>query len=236
MTTAPAFEQLELVEHDGTVTVRIRWPEPVGGLTTTLITDLERLLGYLEDTANATTVVFRGLDRPSTQGTWELPNIDHCRRWEKLLVRIDRLAAASIAVIESACVRFCAQLAIACDLRVAAQPAVFHMPELLEGYLPGMSTFRLTKFIGLGVARRIIFLGQEVTAQDAYGLGLVDVLAPAEQLESEVARVSQQLAALDRSAVQMIRRLLNESFSTSFEDAIGQFVAAQNSCLDRRRG
>jgi enoyl-CoA hydratase len=157
--------------------------------------------------------------------------VEHCRKWENFVVRIDRFAGASIAVIDGLCSHFRFQLALACDYRLATSRSVFQMPEVKEGYLPGMNIFRLAKYAGIGVARRIIFTGAPVPAGEALALGILDQLCEAEQLEAGVRTAQEALMPVSPLAIQMARRLLNESFSTSFEDAIGHYLAAQNNCL-----
>lgn len=229
----PAFEVLSLQEQGAVAFVDVRWPAPHGSLSERLLADLEALVTHLEDEGRASIVVFRDLSAGTTPAAAPKPEINQCRRWENLLVRIDRLAAVTIAVIDGTCERFCAQLAIACDHRVATARSEFYMPEVKEGYLPGMCTFRLTKFIGLARARRVIFTGARFKAAQATEWGLVDVCCDAGDAERALKGLIDELSPVDRTVIQLARRLLNESFATSFEDAIGNFLAAQHRCFGK---
>ncbi|MBA2714282.1 MAG: enoyl-CoA hydratase/isomerase family protein [Rubrobacteraceae bacterium] len=66
------------------------------------------------------------------------------------------------------------QIAIACDARIATDDAVLGLPAVKEAFIPGMSTFRLPRLIGMGHARHLILSGQNIDAQEAYRIGLVN--------------------------------------------------------------
>jgi enoyl-CoA hydratase/carnithine racemase len=226
----PKFDSLDLVENENIATVTLRWLDE--GMSNGVLADLDSLMNYLEDETSTSLILLRGLNsvRPSTSSPSPI-TVEHCRKWENFVVRIDRFAGASLAVIDGSCSHFRFQLALACDYRLATSRSVFRMPEVKEGYLPGMNIFRLAKYTGIGVARRIIFTGAPVPAREALALGILDQLCEAEQLEEGVRTALEALMPVSPLAIQMARRLLNESFSTSFEDAIGCYLAAQNNCL-----
>jgi enoyl-CoA hydratase/carnithine racemase len=226
----PKFDSLDLVENENIATVTLRWLDE--GMSNGVLADLDSLMNYLEDETSTSLILLRELNsvRPSTSSPSPI-TVEHCRKWENFVVRIDRFAGASLAVIDGSCSHFRFQLALACDYRLATSRSVFRMPEVKEGYLPGMNIFRLAKYTGIGVARRIIFTGAPVPAREALALGILDQLCEAEQLEEGVRTALEALMPVSPLAIQMARRLLNESFSTSFEDAIGCYLAAQNNCL-----
>jgi len=162
------------------------------------------------------------------------PDLEQCRKCEKLLVRIDRLPCISIAAIDGPCRRFWLQLALACDHRLATTRSTFQAREVKEGYLPGMSIFRLAKYVGIGVARRLLFVGEPLAAYDAVSFGLVDEVCDSSNFESTCEHFISRLLPIDPVSVQLARRLLNESFSTAFENFLGQYLASQHRCLSTR--
>ncbi len=234
-----SYRTMTIAQAGRTADVTIRWSRPAGSMSDDLLRDLDDLLEWIEDERPCDVVVLRLApdaapdddDLPAP-----LPDLEHCRRWEKLLVRIDRLPCISVAVIDGLCVRFWMQLALACDHRVATGRSTFQILELKEGYLPGMSTFRLAKYLGIGVARRLMFTAEPVIADRAVALGMIDEACDAEALDGAVATLLGRLQPARPVATQLARRLLGESFATAFEEFVGQYLASQHRCLSLASG
>lgn len=226
----PEFRMLRLTENGESAVVDFDWPSPLGSINETFLTNFEKLIDYLEDNSPSTVVVFRGLAGEIPDWT-SLPNIDHCRRWEKILAQISRLPFITIAAVDGICLGFCLQLALSCDFRLATEGSAFVSPEIKQGYLPGMMTFRLAKFVGIGVARQILFTGLHFKAKQAKKSGLLDIMCASNQLDQAINNLIEQVTPVNRTAVQLGRRLLNESFASTYEEAIGHFLAAQHNCL-----
>lgn len=104
-----------------------------------------------------------------------------------------------IAAIQGHCVGGGVELALACDLRIAATDAVFAFREVPLGSLPGSGGLqRLPAVVGVGVAKDWILTGRDVSASEAFDRGLVTRLVAPEELESTAASVARALA--DRSS------------------------------------
>ncbi|ESP87656.1 enoyl-CoA hydratase/isomerase family protein [Candidatus Halobonum tyrrellensis] len=102
------------------------------------------------------------------------------------------------------------ELALACDLRVAAQNAVFGQTELDLGIIPGWGgTQRLPRLVGDEVARRLIFFGERIDATDAHEYGLVGEVVAGDQLDDRVETLSAELAAQPRFALRAAKEALN---------------------------
>ncbi|MEQ9353816.1 enoyl-CoA hydratase/isomerase family protein [Coleofasciculus chthonoplastes] len=225
-------QYINLTEEDTIANVHLQWSDS-SSLNQMLLSDLIELMDYLEDESPCTLIVFQGLSTQQQTTKLAPPNIDHCSKWEKFLRRVESFAGASIACIDGFCTRFHFQLALACDYRVATNRSIFHAPEVKEGYLPGMSIFRLAKYTGIGAARRLLFTGVQLSASEATVLGILDRQCETTTLEKAIQESQQALMPINPEVLQNTRRLLNESFATSYEDAIGHFLAVQNLCLSQ---
>lgn len=125
-----------------------------------------------------------------------------------------------------------AELAIACDLRVAAGDATFGFPEVKIGIFPGAGgVLRLPRIIGGGTARDLLFTGRRLTAEEAFRLGLIDRLVTAESVLESAAELAGSIAANAPLAVQAVKRALAESHAASFDDA-RRAVNALRAALD----
>lgn len=227
-------DYLSLTEQGHVATVDFSWDNPAD-LPVTLLDDWLRLLNFLEDESPCKLIVLRGLDRREKPTGATPPDPDLCRKWEKTIHRIEQFAGASIACIDGYCGRFHLQLAIACDFRIATTRSVFHAPEVTEGFLPGMNLFRLAKLTGMGAARQFILAGNPWPAAEALTLGLIDESCDRADLEYRLQQTQKNLQTLHPDVFRNARRLLNESWATTYEQAVGHFLAAQNLCLTAKR-
>ena len=88
------------------------------------------------------------------------------------------------------------ELALACDVRIAAESATFSLPETAQGQLPmGGGTQRLARLVGRGEALRLILLGEEIDAAEAYRIGLVSAVFPRDQLDDNARTLAERMAS-----------------------------------------
>jgi enoyl-CoA hydratase/carnithine racemase len=198
------------------------------------IRELEKVCDHLEDTSAAKVVVIRGRSLGIDFADFdpkEALDIHGFNKWEKLVSRIERLPQVTLFAVDGACVGGGFQLLLACDLRVCTPDTAFSLPEVKLGFLPGMATFRLAKYVGLGHAKRLMLTGAALGAEDALRLGVVDSVGA--DLDATVASSLAALGPMSAVAGTLARRLLNESFHTEPEDAIGHFLAAQHRAISQ---
>ncbi|MEV8546909.1 enoyl-CoA hydratase-related protein [Streptomyces sp. NPDC051572] len=113
-----------------------------------------------------------------------------------------------------------AHLAFACDLVVAAEPAVFIEAFVLRGLVVDTGgAYLLPRRIGLQKAKELAFLGDRLPAEEALRLGLVNRVVSAEQLRSTVDELAQRLAAAPTSAITLTKKLLNRSLDADRDES-----------------
>lgn len=131
----------------------------------------------------------------------------------------EELSVPVIAAIKGYCLGGGIQLAVACDIRIASEDAIFACPEVsLAGIVPDLGgTQRLPRIIGPGQAKKLLFTGRRINAAEALRIGLVDELHPKDKLMSEVRRLAEEIAACNPAAVQGTKRAINVAMSHSLE-------------------
>jgi enoyl-CoA hydratase/carnithine racemase len=113
-----------------------------------------------------------------------------------------------------------AELAIACDLRVAGNDAVFGYPEVKIGVFPGAGgVVRLPRLIGAGAARDLLYTGRGVAAGEAHRLGLIDRLVSPDRVLVEAHALAREIAANAPLAVRAVKRALVETIGLPDADA-----------------
>jgi 2-(1,2-epoxy-1,2-dihydrophenyl)acetyl-CoA isomerase len=122
-------------------------------------------------------------------------------------------------------------LALACDLRIAAESAKFSVAFVKIGLMPdaGVSFF-LPRLVGLGRAMQMSVLGEAVEAEEAKEIGLINKLVPDDDLADETIALAQHLAALPTQALGKIRQTLLESFDGDLATALEREAEGQTFC------
>lgn len=123
------------------------------------------------------------------------------------------------------------EIAMASDIRFASDKARFGQPEILLGLIPGFGgTQRLPRLIGMGRAKEIILAGEQITAQRAYEIGLVNRVFPAEQLMEETKKFAQKLASMPAFAIKMAKYAINYGYDLALDNARNLEIQCCSQC------
>ena len=113
------------------------------------------------------------------------------------------------------------ELAMQCDLIIAADNARFGQPEIKLGVIPGMGgTQRLTRVVGKAKAMDLILTGRMMDAAEAERSGLVARVVPAASLMEEAMKVAETIAAMSLPSVLVAKEAVNRSFETSLAEGL----------------
>jgi len=115
------------------------------------------------------------------------------------------------------------ELALACDIRIAADTARLGQPEVNLGIIPGGGgTQRLPRLVGTGAAYRLLFTGEAIDAHQALRIGLVDEVVPAPALREHVLKLAAHIAAKSPIALQLIKEAVRASVRTPLDEGLRQ--------------
>jgi len=202
----------------------------------TITTELIRALGsVLDDVERGRIENFALLFSGSTEPvTADFPSgrtgpgrsdMRYFARWDELLSRISRLKAKTYVGYHGRVGAAAVQAGLVADLRLASAQARLWMGSLSEGRFPGMGAYWLPKFIGLGTARKIFLLGEDLTADDAARLGLVDAVE--DTLEEVVGNSIKALRAVTPESACFTRRILDDCYLLEHTSAVELVKAAR---------
>lgn len=200
-----------------------------------MVNDLRDLVDKVEDAADVAVLVLRGSPDVFSSGmdlgdfiSRKQRNVYGVQKWERMCRELERLNKCTVAAVQGECTGGGLQLALLCDVRIAEREALFRLNEVQLGFLPGMATFRLAKYIGLGRAKSMMLTGRRIRAEEALDWGILDRVCDSASLDQTLTDTVNNLLPLDPIALEMARRLLEESYATSYEDFLGHFLAAQH--------
>lgn len=153
---------------------------------------------------------------------------EYFTRWERALRTFETMDKIVICGIKQYCLGGALQLALACDVRVAADNTVMGLPAIKEGLIPGLGTFRLAQYIGLGRAKHLVLSGENVNAQEAHAIGLIDYLVPLAELETRLDEIAQMYARRCSVATLKSKTLVNLSLTLDFDAFMAKYLESQN--------
>ena len=132
------------------------------------------------------------------------------------------------------------ELAMSCDIRYCSDNAVFGQPEVGLGITPGFGgTQRLVRIVGTGKAKEMVFTGQNIKADEAYRIGLVNGVYPREELMPAVMKLAQKIASNAPIAVRNSKRAVTDGFLSDLDHAIAieeQYFSECFETEDQREG
>ena len=213
-------EPLVLVERDGAVgVVLMNRPQQLNALSDELMDAVVSALGELDQDAAVRAIVLGGGERAFAAGAdiaqlARMSAIDvyvakRVERWDV----IRALATPLVAAVSGWCLGGGCELALACDLIVAAETARFGQPETGVGILPGAGgTQRLTRAVGKAIAMDVILSGRTLTAREALECGLVARVVAREAWLEEARRVAGDIAAKAPVATRLAKEAVDRAY------------------------
>ena len=113
------------------------------------------------------------------------------------------------------------ELAMSCDFRICSENAVFGQPEVGLGITPGFGgTQRLARLVGAGYAKYMIYTARNIKADEAYRIGLVNQVVPAEELMATAEKLASIIAGNAPIAVRNCKKAVNDGLEVSMDDAL----------------
>ncbi len=142
-------------------------------------------------------------------------------RGQAVINKIENAGKPFIAAINGVCLGGGNELAMACHMRIASDRAKFGQPEILLGIIPGFGgTQRMLRLCGQAKARELILTGDNITAQEAFRIGLINKVVPDGEVLKQSLGLAKKIAAKGRWAVEMIQQAIGEGAKLPLEDAL----------------
>lgn len=212
-----AFETLRLEIADRIAWVTIDRPEKRNALSITVRREIIGALGTVEARDDVRVVVFGGEGEKAFIAGADIAEFaarsldeqQEAMQTVDVFTRIARFSKPTIAMIQGYALGGGCELALACDIRIGSENARLGQPEISLGLIPGGGgTQRLPRLVGRGAATKMILTGEIIDADEAFRIGLLDILVPADELRSATEAVAASIAEKSPSAVRLARKAL----------------------------
>jgi enoyl-CoA hydratase/carnithine racemase len=227
--TLPDLENLQLERDDAVAVLTVNRPKVLNALNTQTMDELRRTILALKHDDSVRSIVLTGAGDKSFVAGADINELavqtpsggrDHAMRGQHVFDLIENMGKPVIAAINGYALGGGCELAMACTIRIAADTARIGQPEVNLGIIPGYAgTQRLARLIGRGRALELLLTGEQLTAQEAHRLGLVNRVVPAASLMTEARALAGSLASKAPIAVRYIIDAVNKGLQMPFAEA-----------------
>jgi enoyl-CoA hydratase len=219
-----------ILERDGAVAVvTVNRPKVLNALNTATLEELRRTVLELKHDESVRVVIITGAGDKAFIAGADINELavqspvggrEHALAGQHVFDLIEHMGKPVIAAINGYALGGGCELAMACTLRVAADTAKLGQPEINLGIIPGYAgTQRLTRLVGRGRALEILLTGDQIPAQEAHRLGLVNRVVPAPELMTAVKQLAAALATKAPVAIRYILDAVDKGLDMPFAEA-----------------
>jgi enoyl-CoA hydratase len=230
-----------IVSNEGAVaTIAINRPEVLNAIRDNTMFEIQNALNDIEKDDAIRVVVLTGTGEKAfvaggdisirATGAGVMDVIHSLPAGQQITWNIEHFKKPVVARINGIALGGGTELALCCDIRVAADTAIMGVPEINLGIIPGYGgTQRLPRIVGAGMAKKLILTGEHITAQEAHRIGLVDMVAPKAELDEVVAKLCKRIASKSPIALAMGKEAVNMGMQTDLRTGLS--IEARCFCI-----
>ena len=220
-----------LLEKKGNVAVAtINRPQALNALNSAVLTDLDELVNVVSADRDIRALVITGSGAKAFVAGADIGEMSTLtpeegeafgKHGNDVFRRIETLPIPTIAAVNGFALGGGCELSMACDIRICADTAVFGQPEVGLGITPGFGgTQRLARLVSPGMAKQLIYTARNIKADEAYRIGLVNAVYPAEELLPQAEKLANTIAANAPIAVRACKKAINEGLQVDIDAAV----------------
>lgn len=218
-----------LIEIEGNIAVvYVNRPTAMNSLDVPTVKDLGQAFLELENNDEIDVVILTGsgkafvagADIPYMQDLDPMEGRDFALLGQQVFKEIENYKKPVIAAVNGFALGGGCELAMCCDIRIASEKAKFGQPEVNLGIMPGFAgTQRLSRLVGKGIAKELIFTADIINAQEAFRIGLVNKVVAPEQLLDAAKEMAKKIASKAQIAVRLAKQAINEGLEMDSDRA-----------------
>ena len=231
-----------LLNTEGHVaTITINRPKALNALSTQVLTELNEALDQVNENKDVYCVIITGAGDKSFVAGADIAEMKdksveeaavYGKFGNEVFRKIETFRCPVIAAINGFALGGGCELAMSCDIRLAADTAVFGQPEVGLGITPGFGgTQRLARLVGAGIAKEMIFGARNIKADRAYAINLVNAVYPLEELMGAALKMANGIAKNAPIAVAYSKQAINKGLQTDIDGGIEIEVEEFSNCF-----
>jgi enoyl-CoA hydratase len=237
------YETIGYQVSEGLATITLSRPEKRNAIDRPMFQELGEATARAGEDADVRAVLVRGAG-PSFCAGIDVAELAHlagaasddvrtlATAAQRPMLTLATMGKPTVAAIHGHALGAGLQLALACDLRIAADDALLGVLEIRFGLIPDLGgTKRLPDLVGPAAAKDLIWSGRQVEASEAVTLGLVNKTVPRDRLEDAASDVARTLAAAPPGALALVKRLVDGAPHRELEEHLAEEREAQVACV-----
>ena len=223
----PSFILYEEQDNIGLLT--INRPKALNALNSQVLDELSQSLDKI-DTEKVRVLIITGSGEKSFVAGADISEMSSLTKQEAeafskkgndVFRKIETFPIPVIAAVNGFALGGGCELSMSCDIRICSDNAIFGQPEVGLGITPGFGgTQRLPRIIGVGMAKQMIYTGQNIKADQALTIGLVNAVYPQKELLNEAKKLAATIAKNGANAIKMSKKAINEGTQVDIDSAI----------------
>ena len=213
---------LKYKEEEGIALLTINNQKSLNFLNIEILEELDKFLDIIDANkinllliffnGSETYSVFEEIDKINTLNKKELEKI--LKKGNIILRKIEKSPIPVISVINGLCLGTFFEISLSCHIRICSENAIFCLPEVKLGFTPGFAgTHRLSRLVGVGIAKQMIYTSQNVKAEEVLKFGLVNNIYPQNELLNEAKKFALNL--VNKNSKNNKKILINEEMKTN---------------------
>jgi enoyl-CoA hydratase len=217
-------------EEEGTTAIlTINRPKALNALNSQVLDELEKTLESI-DTNKIRALIITGAGEKSFVAGADIAEMstltkkegmEFSKKGNDVFRKIETFPIPVIAAINGFALGGGCEISMNCDIRICSENAIFGQPEVGLGITPGFGgTQRLARLIGMGMAKQMIFTAQNIKAEEALRIGLVNAIYPQNELLNEAKKLAETIARQAPIAVRNSKKAINDGLQVDMDKAI----------------
>jgi len=224
------LETLLYEKMDNIGVLKINRPKALNAINAQVIEELDQVIDVIDSDRSLRVLIITGSGEKAFVAGGDIVDMStmpaseahkFAKRGQDVLRRLEIVKIPVIAAVNGYALGGGTELACACDFIYASEKAKFGQPEVVLGLMPGFGgTQRLARFVGLAMARELIYTGEQIDAKRAFELGLVNKICAPDKLMEEVLKTAKIIASRAPLAVAGCKEALNDGFDVGLDKGL----------------
>jgi enoyl-CoA hydratase len=236
-----AYKNLIFSVEDGIAIITFNRPKALNALNAELIQELSRALDEIAENEAIRVLILTGAGEKAFVAGADITELATYNSLQAKLFskkghmtfnKIQELPIPAIAAVNGFALGGGSEIAMVCDFIYASENAMFGLPEINLGLMPGFGgTQRLPRLVGTSMAKELIFTGKMIPAAEANRIGLVNKVCPPETLMEEVKKTANEIASKGKVSLRAVKQTINSGVNVDLMSGCGIEIDAFALCL-----